>query len=1199
MATTPPEKKAPPPATPGFAAALFGGLFSTAKKQRLVDSSTVPMASVARTTRVHHRPEIYLESENESTSIDKVVTTSAIDLLDTDVPSASPEPQMESSTSFPVKSPWKSPSLHAMNGSKTSSLRFSVGNVKAPPSERRSSLSQKSQITNRRRYTPSALLVPSRRGKTGPINAVNAVNALQNSQNLFQLSSKQAEARNNHISFRVGKRLLGSSQSGGSRLAQAVDMEERSPSSEERAVKRRKHVMFGDAVDATPIESEVVTPTRTPGQKRKGTPFKATISEVDTTPHHAEAPTPSRKPSIGPRPQTKILLEKGNYNFEESGETKPLGSPVASRTPLFMQNPSMTLQLPLDHAPRTAAKRFKDQAATPSVKETSKPAAIDTFRPGGAAKTRAATFKCHECQAETSIEQSKCSKCGAARQVVTSGWGDLFADQKKRWKCAVCSVQNEQSATECAACETPRDGKESTAPSSSKDAPVSKASIGTSGFSFGGGSAVPATSTGGFTFGSQSAPPKSLPSKEAGFSLASATSSSSKGQGFTFGAAPTSTTTGTSFTFGTSTTSATSGTASSGGGFKFDTPAPGGSSGGGFSFSSFPASATEKEKSRTSTGNGTSASTLVPASPSAPSSNESSSKSLAENETKTPSFKFGSTASSKAETENHKPAGFSFASSAQATGEGNGVAKPFQFNASSDEKKSEDALTVKPNFSFHSSSSSSPKKPQLPIPGTEPADKAGPANGSSLTFPMSNINKSDLNVESANKPVFSFGSSGGTATNSSTGFSFGGRPAPAAPTTAATFNFSAPSALSTDTGVVPLGSMINRDDTDDDRSKRRRERENDVASSGPTFGGPTTASQVTTPAFTFGSSAPAPTTFGSQPQSDAHAIGFGASIPPNTAGGFSFGAAPAPTASSTFKFGDSSNASAPTFASDSISTEKASAPLFGQSTPSTAPSFGSSQALVPSFGSAAPAPASTSNPFSSTATASSFSFSSGPAPAPSFGSTTVPAPSFGSTSAPVPSFGSTSAPAPSFGSTSVPAPSFGSTPAQAPAPMFGSTPAPAPMFGSTPGTSLPQFGSAPTPSGPGFGVAPPAPQIFGSTIAAPFGSTPAEASFGSAAPSSSSFGSAPSSFGAAPAPFGSVAGSFGGATPGQPSFGFGGAESGPGGFVSPAGGFGNQGGFSTPGAESVQFSIGTGGSTKSAMRGRRPLLRAKRPTSGR
>ncbi|KAL7580077.1 hypothetical protein ACA910_005062 [Epithemia clementina (nom. ined.)] len=90
------------------------------------------------------------------------------------------------------------------------------------------------------------------------------------------------------------------------------------------------------------------------------------------------------------------------------------------------------------------------------------------------------------------------ASAGEAKARPAANWGDTFKQEEGSWKCDVCSVLNKPGQTQCGACEAPRPGFESKASDKAGLGGSVKASIGSSGFVFGGPSS-------GFSFGSNSA----------------------------------------------------------------------------------------------------------------------------------------------------------------------------------------------------------------------------------------------------------------------------------------------------------------------------------------------------------------------------------------------------------------------------------------------------------------------------------------------------------------------------------------------------------------------------------------------------------------------------------------------------------------------------------------------------------------------
>ncbi|TMW57406.1 hypothetical protein Poli38472_003331 [Pythium oligandrum] len=476
-------------------------------------------------------------------------------------------------------------------------------------------------------------------------------------------------------------------------------------------------------------------------------------------------------------------------------------------------------------------------------------------------------------------------------------------------------------------------------------------------------------------------------------------------------------------------------------------------------------------------------------------------------------------------------------------GFGSTTSTPITFGGAEDKpaatEKPKEATPPKPSFSFGTGGQEAAKPAGFgnAVKDDKPAFTFGSASATSSAF--GSAPKAEVTKDAIAKPSFTFGNSPPSSavtspsTASKPAFTFGDASAksPAAPAAAK------PSFTFGSNGSEAPAS----------------------AATTPAFG-----SSTSTPAFTFGGSAPsskpAPPSTPATP-----AFTFGGSSQPATATLTTFGSTPA--------FGQQSAATSTGFGATTsgFGATSAPSPAFGMSTASSPASTPAAPAF--SFGASQPAVPNQSQPFgfsASTAPSSAFSTPVSSAPSTTFGSSGSgfggnASGVFGST--PSAGFGSTPLPSPAFG-TSTPSTGFGATPSTG----FGATPssgfgaAPSTGFGATPSTG---FG-APSASGfgapalsPGFGAPTPSPSGFGAP-------TPSPSGFG--APTPSTFGTpAPTMFGNTPSPaFGAPASGFG-----APQQGFG-APSTPG-FGAPA-----DGGFSM-------------GAAPQAPKGRRILKAKVRP----
>ncbi len=1123
MSSTPTNqdsKPMSPPKTMGWGKALFGGGWLSSKKPSNVASSTGSTASKSKNPHRSPKPLHDLDGFNtmhspEQSMLSPVNNNTGVSTA------ASSLPLQQLPKKTPSKSPWTS----------SKAPQFSVGNLKPTASRigttrtNRTSfnVSASSRVApanrprRRNTYKTSGVFQVRRnnRGKKAPIDKAQMNVFLMNSRPAIEAPSQKKESdKNFRTAFKKkvkpGARLY-PSNGGRGRLPNQertgsdttkfltngkrnLDSEDDKETVENKTISKKRRVNFGieeKNATAMPIENFVSTPAKDLGSKfsskRKATPFKPAMQPVNGIDENEKdqemAPAsdrrirkvrrspPSKKPEMGFSEMPKVSLNGDSWVEEE--ESYPM-----RKSSMMIDSNFMT-----GFNPKEAVTSDSMPNGLPQFEQ--KPLFV------GEKQDRAVPDDDDDSEDEMEPKRTK-TAASSNEKLGASAWGDTFKHlYAGKIRCDACGVYNEKSATKCVSCEASLSsaGSDKKSEPAKASKPAVSGSIGSSGFSFGGGgslvapapsstvgafkfsaapAASPAPAAGGFKFGASTA---AAPSPGAGgFKFGgsstntakepSATATSSSG-GFTFGASATSksssSTTKSSAPSGEAESSSTTGGFQFGGAAKSKSPTASASSSsapsGGFKFGS-----SEKPKTSKTTD-------------SAPASSK-------------PKFSFGSSSAAPASSSSSKTGEAPTASAPSASGLfGN-------FAASSSSSSS----TPAPKFKFGASTdtNSVAKRGAAEVSTTEPAQKRknmGGDNGGGFSFGSS----SEKNKESKQDvSSFSFGSSAPTATTAKAptpGFSFGSSSdttaaAPADSSAAPKFSFGAgPSS----TAAPSLGS-IPTDDGSTKKKRRSRDDDNTASSSQPTM------------------------SFGSKPSSEAPSAG-----------------APAP-----FSFGKSSTADTPA---------PAPAPMFG-STPAPAPA-----AQVPSFSfGSTPAPAAAA----ATPAAPSFSFGSTPTPAPAqtpaatpsfqFGATTTPAPP---APAPAPfSFGA-APPAPGFGSTApAPAPmAFGSTPSAAPNTGFGSTPAPSMNFGSTTPAPSTTFGSTPA-APPAFG-APAGGMNFGSSTPAaapvPFGSAAAPVPFGSTPAAPQPFGSSATTFGssqaAAPpmAPGGFGGGGFGATTPQPPA----------------------------------------------------------------
>eukprot|EP00577_Skeletonema_sp_RCC1716_P004397 CAMPEP_0113416320 /NCGR_PEP_ID=MMETSP0013_2-20120614/25055_1 /TAXON_ID=2843 ORGANISM="Skeletonema costatum, Strain 1716" /NCGR_SAMPLE_ID=MMETSP0013_2 /ASSEMBLY_ACC=CAM_ASM_000158 /LENGTH=1289 /DNA_ID=CAMNT_0000303371 /DNA_START=63 /DNA_END=3933 /DNA_ORIENTATION=- /assembly_acc=CAM_ASM_000158 len=502
----------------------------------------------------------------------------------------------------------------------------------------------------------------------------------------------------------------------------------------------------------------------------------------------------------------------------------------------------------------------------------------------------------------------------------TEGWGNIFANQKKQWKCNACTSQNPLDETSCLSCEAPRDGtasKSDAAPGSGKSGSDKNASIGTGGFKFGAPASTaapaPAASSagtigaGGFSFGGASSSSASAATPAIKFGVTPSKKEEQKDD--------TKTSAGSGFSFGSA------------------TPAKAKPSSGGFSFggtSTTPSSTTESnvdanddKKDVTSKGSigfsfGASTSTSSSSKTNATFSFGQSSASSGADENKgdtanTGAFKFGATSSEPkpkrgrgGDEENDKKdggkkkasigAGFSFGSSATenkatpSTSFAFGAASKkddvpsaqattFAFGSTASEKKTDNAAT---SFAFGSTPAASEKKTTTASAGT-----------SGFSFGQSTASSGAASsIAEKKEPSFSFGQAASatpapekkdnSAPTPAPAFAFGAAApsaAPKAPAPAAAFQFGsqAPAA------APPASASL-------------------FGGSGFGMTQPAAPQPVAAPAPAFGFGAAAQTP---APVAPAPAFGFGGSAQPVAAPnpGFAFGSNPTAAATPAPAFG--------------------------------------------------------------------------------------------------------------------------------------------------------------------------------------------------------------------------------------------------------------------------------------------------------
>lgn len=1138
---------------------FFSRIFSTAKKSKRarVETSTEATAAtmprlnlsspsammmngrsppVAATSSVPIQQQRATVTFAEETVIAPPAAAAAARIARQQTPAAPRVPPAAAARAPPPPSPWQE-----------RPIQFQMGTFSAP-----SSLGRR-----RRPYRPnSRTLVPSRRRRTTTPDTYNAElvqRLLQPMRNVLQPDPAYLAAT---ITTAPGRRQFGTNQTG-SRLHAAS------------AAPIRKKVSFDNSAAATPRSNGA--------QQRTATPYTRAPMQQDYDEEEEvsfgdnEAPLPTDFAAL-PRLDAEDVSNGAPISFENADtfvDTAPRrGTLVAERLPPSFFVTTVAVPPP--------TRGYAPDAASEEEEEDSKPAAVETV-----------TSPQNEEEEDTSPDQQPQTKRSRP-----DTWGDTFKDHNKGWKCEVCMSRNpEIEQVQCRSCETPRPGREDDATEGGEaSAPpvAASGSIGAGGFSFGASTTTTASSGGGFSFGT--GPPSEATPRPFSFGNNNASSaegasgvSSAVHTGFSFGAAKSDDTTSPAeqsskklrFSLGSS-------DGGDGGDDKKkeqDESKPAAATASGFSFGSAakPAAQEESKEEESKPVATPGFSFGVAAKP----AQEEKKDETAEKDTKTatPGFSFGSAtkpADDDDKEEESKPAattpGFSFGAAAASGSTGgfslgsSAAAKPSDSkdDTATESEKKDAAEPAKETTDAKTTPGAGFAFGTKPAPKTEPKPATGGFSFGGTSTAESGDSTAPATEGKASKSTFSFGgtkpseSSQGSDTPATDSNAMG--PPPSRPFTFGGSTTPAPAPVPTDSGP----SLFSFGGTS-------------AAPAASTTQAATTTTganeTTTTSSSLFGNLTPAPTQNAdgdSKKKRRAEDDRPSASGDAASTSSFTFGTAPAPSTTAPASIGST----------------------FGTSTTPAATTPGTDQPFA--FGQAATADASTP--------AQPFTFGQTPANTPAAPPTNPP--SFGGQTAPSSGFGQQQ-----NGGSSNP---FGGSTATTPAPAamsFGSaTPAaqaPAPSVSFNFGTSNPTLGATPS-----FGT--PAPPPSGTStqpgFSGGFGSAQPSAPFGGAPSASSGF--TPGSFGTAPAPATIPGGGFGGgfgsqAAPAPAVNGFGGA--GFGGATSttpnvPTGG-GATGGFSMGTASGGGgFSMGTsggGGSSRGSARGRRRIVRAKRPGSGR
>lgn len=608
----------------------------------------------------------------------------------------------------------------------------------------------------------------------------------------------------------------------------------------------------------------IIQKTATPEWKSKAHSYEYGLGDPDML-----TPTPAKKKPRSGTPHFKktntVATSTASTNGNQSNKVAPFS---------FMPGgPSASFSSP-------SAYKYKDVAS-----DHSKPA-TETKTPS---KSAIKSLQ-KESSSSNTVDSTTASSASGDLKTTTpstcSGWGNLFPPPTPgEWKCTSCYVKNAKDAKKCVSCNAERtsddDGpKKSDATSALTDVHSSasskgdgkdkasaagdiKASIGSSGFSF--GSSIPSSSGGaigstGFSFGAPSASSSSI--NDAGFKFVSSKeypSTPAKSAGFAINKSssdvPNSASSSIGFNFGTTSAFDTKSEEKKDDGKEAlaQPAAPVGFSFGTNSTTPF-VSNSEKEttaKPGFSFGVGTDASKDGNAAPTLTFGSTTLAPELKNymEDNKAPSLPFGSSAPTPAQNESSNTSGtlFSFGGNSNAT-----KTEPFVFGS---------------------------KAPSVA------EKKTSAVSGSTFTFGQASTAAKDESKVAS----FSFGATTPAATekkDSTSGFSFGisqggtHTPAPSNPSDTSNFSFGAstPAPAPAANVVFAFGTQASTASMAPPSS-----------TSGVSFGGTTSTSAPSSNLFTFGGGA-APTNFGASTSS----------IAPGATSTYSFGAASTQPAATSF-----------------------------------------------------------------------------------------------------------------------------------------------------------------------------------------------------------------------------------------------------------------------------------------------------------
>ncbi|KAL7561969.1 hypothetical protein ACA910_022523 [Epithemia clementina (nom. ined.)] len=445
------DGKTPAPQTPGWSMALFGWGRSTAKKNdKPARTSTSPSRSMpplvsrlemgrsseATTTATNQGRFSQQGQEQEQRKLPPPAYAQQRPLPSAAAAAAAAAPSVTFASSVPPDSPWRAQSSSA-KARRTPSHSKAVVAVKSRamrPKYRPSSATLNKHIAPANRMSdqtkdairralirPSELIPPP----SQHLHSLSKSVVLRKGRTLHQSHDRLLEDRRKLLESR--KRVFETSSSEGGRMMGSPDTED---------IKKRKHVQFQ-------VTSGVMSPQSTGSSQ--GSSLGSSITSLATEP-------PPLRPLMSLDDRYQCILET---ETEEDG-----ADPLAADLSASKLAPSLIPFKPTprvyhgDMIARLSAEVKKEEVDGSKNVRIEKPVL-------SVQEDSSSPWKCQTCNQENKDDETLCTRCQNPRSSnsVVHGWDpDFLKANTAGWKCAVCSIRNLEEATQCASCEASRDG---------------------------------------------------------------------------------------------------------------------------------------------------------------------------------------------------------------------------------------------------------------------------------------------------------------------------------------------------------------------------------------------------------------------------------------------------------------------------------------------------------------------------------------------------------------------------------------------------------------------------------------------------------------------------------------------------------------------------------------------------------------------